>query len=464
MTMPDDLIGYFNRGNAFFKAQRFADALEQYDLALRLRPGHPRVLLNRGQALRNLGRFDEAIAALRAASAGEPDNADTLRALAQLLFAARRPEEAADGAASALTLAPTDSALHVLHGLALRMARRPADAIAAFQAAEALDPTVRRRSDAGACRLMLGEFADGWRDFDQRGHSPEAAHLAARMAPKWLGQDPVGKTILVHAEQGLGDTIHFGRYLPLMAERGARVLFAPQPALKRLFKSLAWPAPPARPLSLVDLGDPGLAFDYQVRTMSLPLAFQTRLETIPARTPYLAVEPSLAAKWRAAVGDQGFRIGVAWDGSADARRAGRTFDPRLLAPFADMPGVRLISLQKDDPTHSAADLAMLGIETLPGELDAGGEAFVDTAAVIGACDLVITLDSAIAHLSGALARPTWIALSRHGEWRWLMERTSSPWYPSTRLWRQSQLDDWPPVFAAMKAELERQRSKPTQSG
>lgn len=461
--MPDDLIGYFNRGNALFKAQRFADALEQYDLGLSLRPGHPRLLLNRGQALRNLGRFDEAVEALRAASAGEPDNPDTLRALAHLLFDMRRPEEAADCAASAIRLGSTDSALHVLHGLALRMARRPADAVAAFQAAEALDPTVRRRADAGACRLMQGEFADGWRDFEHRGHSANAAHLAARRAPKWLGQDPAGKTILVHAEQGLGDSIHFGRYLPLMAEKGAQVLFAPQPALKRLFKSLEWPALPASPLSLVDLEDPGLAFDYQVRTMSLPLAFQTRLETIPARTPYLAAEPSLVAKWRAAVGDQGFRIGVAWDGSADARRAGRTFDPRFLAPIAKLPGVRLISLQKDDPTHSAADLSMLGIETLPGELDPDGEAFVDTAAVIETCDLVITLDSAIAHLSGALARPTWIALSRHGEWRWLMERTSSPWYPGTRLWRQSRLDDWTPVFAAMRTELERQRAKPTQS-
>jgi len=336
------------------------------------------------------------------------------------------------------------------------MARRPGEAIAAFGAAQALDPAGRYISHIGSCELMLGDFEQGWRDFDTRGHSRQAAERAARKAPQWTGQDPRGKTVLVHAEQGLGDSIHFSRYLPMMAAAGAKVLFAPQRPLRRLFASLDWPTD-AEPMTLVDLADPDLRFDYQVRTMSLPLAFSTRLETIPARTPYLAAEPERASQWRSVLGERGFKVAVAWTGSANARDAGRSFDPRWLAPIAKLPGVRLISVQKDDSGHDRAGLAAMGIETPDRELDAGEEAFVDTAAVIAACDLVITLDSAVAHLAGALARPVWIALSRHGEWRWLENRADSPWYPTARLWRQTTLDDWAPVFEAMRAELEFRR-------
>ncbi len=452
--VPQNFADHFNQGNALFKQRRFADALEQYELGLALQPGQPRLLLNRGQALRNLGRHDEAIASLEASARAEPANPEPLKVLAALLYALRRPEEAVDCAHRALALDPQDAGQHALLGLALRMARRPRDAIAAFHAAQALDPSGQYMSHIGACALMLGDFEAGWRDFDRRGHSPIAAERAASQAPKWTGQDPRGKTILVHAEQGLGDSIHFSRYLPMMASAGARVLFAPQPPLRRLFGSLQWPQG-AAPLTLADLSDPGLRFDYQVRTMSLPLAFSTRIETIPARTPYLAAEPELASRWRSVVGPRGFKIGVAWRGSDHAVNAGRSFDPQWLGPLARLPGVRLINLQKDDPNHDRAHLAALGIETLDGELDAGGDAFIDTAAVIAACDLVITLDSAVAHLAGALAGPTWIALSRHSDWRWLEDRADSPWYPTARLWRQATLDDWTPVFAAMRAELER---------
>ena len=451
--MTQNLADHFNQGNALFKQQRFAEALQQYDLGLALRPGQPRLLLNRGQALRNLGRHGEAIEALEASARAEPGNPEPLKALGQLLYAMRRPDEAAACAARALALDPRDAAQQALRGVALRMARRPKEAIAAFRAAQALDPSGRYMSYIGGCELLLGDFEQGWRDFDTRGHSRQAAERAARKAPKWTGQDPRGKTILVHAEQGLGDSIHFSRYLPMMAAAGAKVLFAPQPPLRRLFASLDWPRT-AAPMTLADLADPDLRFDYQVRTMSLPLAFSTRLETIPARTPYLSAEPELVSQWRSILGERGFKIGVAWKGSDDAAKGGRNFDPRWLAPIARLPGVRLINLQKDDPEHDRASLDAIGIETLAPELDAGKDAFVDTAAVIAACDQVITLDSAVAHLAGALARPAWIALSRHGEWRWLEDRADSPWYPTARLWRQTTLDDWAPVFHAMRAELE----------
>lgn len=444
--MASTLAELFEKGADLFRQGRFGDAVDVYDAALALRPGQPRILLNRGQALRKLGRYDEAIESLTAAADGEPDAITPLNALGEVLLQLRRPQALVACLERAVAICPDRADVRMSLGVALRMDRRPQDAIAAFERAEQLDPSVKARPHIAACELMLGDYERGWRDFETRGSTP-AFVTRFGAAPRWTGGPIAGKTVLVHAEQGLGDTLMFCRYLPLMAKAGARVLFAPQRPLRRLMAQL--------PVEIVDLADGDLAFDLNVRTMSLPLAHRTRVETIPRDTPYLAADPALAAMWRSLMGAHGYRIGVAWRGSANADGAGRSFDPALLAPLARQPGVRLISLQKDDDEHTPSRLAALGIETLPQELDADGDAFVDTAAVIAQCDLVITLDSAVAHLAGALGRPVWIALSRHAEWRWLMERDDSPWHPTACLWRQTAMDDWAPVFAGMEAALAR---------
>lgn len=442
--MPNALADLFNAANARFRDGRFHEALALYDEALRLKPGQPRILLNRGQALRKLDRLDEAAAALADAAAREPEALEPLTALAEVLLQLRRPAALVEAMQRAVALRPDMAALHQSLGVAYRLDRRFDEAVAAFETAVRLDPAIRR-SHIGAARLMLGDYANGWRDFETRGFDAAFVHRFGDI-PRWTGEQAIaGKTVLVHAEQGLGDTLMFSRYIPLMAAAGARVLFAPQKPLRRLMAQL-----PAR---IVDLNDADLSPDLTVRTMSLPLAHRTTLETIPNATPYLAADPALVELWRTVVGGDGYRIGVAWQGSANAEQAGRSFDPAHLAPLAALPGVRLISLQKDDPANPPGRLAALGIETLARELDAGADAFVDTAAVMASLDLVITLDSAVAHLAGALGRPTWIALSRHSEWRWLIDRTDSPWNPAARLWRQTTMDDWTPVFAAMRDAL-----------
>jgi hypothetical protein len=252
-------------------------------------------------------------------------------------------------------------------------------------------------------------------------------------------EDAQGKVVLIHVEQGLGDTIQFCRYLPMLEDLGARVLFGVQTELRALMRGLS-------PTVEIVASDT-IYFDYHAPLMSLPRSLGTRLGTIPADVPYLAAEPERVARWTRRIGEDGFRIGVSWAGGATI--PGRAFSPGHLMAIAALPGVRLISLQKG----GEAAPPDLKIERLEG-LDEGADAFVDTAAVMQSLDLVITCDTAIAHLAGALARPAWVALSHVPEWRWLLDRADSPWYPTLRLFRQKTRGDWESVFAAMAAVLQ----------
>jgi hypothetical protein len=198
-------------------------------------------------------------------------------------------------------------------------------------------------------------------------------------------------------------------------------------------------------------------FDAQIAVSSLPRAFATRLDSVPAAAPYLAPEPERAQKWAARIGDAGFRVGIVWQGNPNPEvDMARSIPLVAFAPLTGIPGVRMISLQKGSGVEQLAELpAGMRIETLGDDFDAGPDAFVDTAAAMMALDLVVTCDTSVAHLAGALARPTWVALKQDAEWRWLRDRDDSPWYPTLRLFRQTRRGDWSDVFAAMASELEK---------
>jgi hypothetical protein len=319
------------------------------------------------------------------------------------------------------------------------------EAIAAFDAALSLRPDdADAHYNKSAALLLRGEFDAGWKAYEHR--KRQAIPLGARSfkPPVWLGDREIaGKTILVHGEQGLGDTIQFSRYVKLLEREGARVLFAPQTSLLGLMKGLDAEA------ALVDVDDASLKFDLHCPLLSLPLALDTRLDTIPSYDRYLRADPDRVATWRSRLGP-GFKIGLAWNGSAFGASVGRSA-PRSLFAGLLRPGVRLISLQKavDGGTPSSDD----AIETLGVEFDAGRDAFVDAAAVIECLDLVISVDTATAHLAGALGARVWIALKRSPDWRWLLDRSDSPWYPTARLFRQRATDDWSAVFTDMSAAL-----------
>jgi hypothetical protein len=260
--------------------------------------------------------------------------------------------------------------------------------------------------------------------------------------PRWRGEKLEGRTLLIHAEQGLGDTIQFCRY-PFPTD--GKVVFEAQPRIARLMGT--------RPdATIVRVGDPLPPFDLTCPLMALPAIHATTEATIPANVPYLSAEPDAVARWRERVGDQGFRVGIAWQGNPARREdAGRSIRLEHFLPLTSLPGVRLISLQKD---VGAEQLAQgMAVESLGADFDSGPDGFIDTAAAMMNLDLVISSDTAIPHLAGALGRPVWVALRAVPDWRFMLERTDSPWYPTMRLFRQRHRDEWRPVFAAIKDAL-----------
>jgi hypothetical protein len=266
-------------------------------------------------------------------------------------------------------------------------------------------------------------------------------------APHWQGEDLAGRDIVVYGEFHFGDIIQFVRFLPLLSRRGAKVSLACHNKLTRLFRAL-------KPnVSFLDPSEARRPFDFQCALMSLPLWLGIELSSVPNQTPYLAAEENLVIHWKNKVGARGFKIGIAWEGRPQRAVDRRKFALAEFAPLARIPGVRLISLQKEFGVEQLEELpAGLTVETL-GEFDDGPDAFIDTAAVMESLDLIVTSDTSIAHLAGALGRPTWVALKNVPDWRWLLDRDDSPWYPTLRLFRQETSGDWTSVLANMEREL-----------
>ncbi len=446
---PEVGVAHSNKGNALHKLGRLEEALASYDRAFELTPNDPTVLMNRGATLSALGRLDEAVASYDAALGLDGDHAEAHSNRGVALRELGRPEAALESLDRALALQPSFAEAHSNRGNALHDLGRFADAVAAHNRSIALRPDYPDAYwNRSQTELLLGDLEAGWMDYERRKLKDPPIANRIYEQPFWFGaENYLGKTVLIHAEQGLGDTIQFCRYTLMLERLGVKVLFAPQRPLRALMRTLS----PS--IQIVDADDPGLSFDYHWPLMSLPLTFGTRLDTIPAETPYLAAEPERAARWRARIGAEGFRIGLSWRGSDGRVSVERAFSPLHFGRLAILPGVRLISLQKGE---GAAELNVLEgklrIERLEG-LDDGPDAFLDTAAVMQACDLVITCDTAVAHLGGALGRPTWILLKHVPDWRWLLDRSDSPWYPTVRLFRQEARGDWEPVFLRVEAAL-----------
>lgn len=470
------------RATCLSELSRTGEALSLLDTATRLRPNLPGPWLTLGDVLRAAGEHQQALEAYDRAALLAPHNARVHERRARSLIALRRAAEALSACETALSLKPGSPSIRTLHAAMLIENRRhqeaaprlraliadhpeapeayvnlgvvlndlgdPQAALTLYQQAVQRDRSLASaRVNAAAALLKAGDFSRGWRLYEQRGGYLKDCRAAGIDRPPWLGQTPIaGRTIRVQAELGLGDTLQFCRYLPMLQAAGARVLFASQPPLAALMRTL-------RPMvELADFDfDTRQTFDEHVRLLSLPLAFGIGEGVIPAADkPYLSADPVRVARWRARLGDHGFRIGVCWKGS-DVRN-GRAFPLSALAGVASVPCVRLISLQTGPAAQDAPPPGMT-LETLGANFDAGPDAFLDAAAVIEHCDLVITTDTSIGHLAGALGRETWIPLNLDCCWRWMLDREDSPWYPRHRLFRQTVMDDWKPVFARMEARL-----------
>lgn len=445
---PDYPVALSNSGKLLFSLRRFDEALVAFDKAIALAPENADDWNNRAGALRELGRLEESLVACERAVQLRSDFAEAVLNHASVLMKLGRHDEALAIYRKAKTLKQDFAAALCGEGLTLNALARHDEALAAFDEAARLGD-VDAISNRGCLHLLLGDFEQGWEGYERRwlaGRSLEEA-LGVKF-PTWSGKIVAGERLLIMNDHGLGDTIQFSRYAMLAARAGADVTFLCPRNLHRLFKAYEG-------VRLVDEIQASETFDAQIAVSSLPRAFGTRLENIPAPVPYLRAEAEVRAKWAARIGAEGFKIGIHWQGNPNpAADIGRSFPLAALAPLAAWPNVRLISLQKGAGIEQLASLPPgMAVETLGEDFDAGPDAFLDTAAAIAHLDLVVTCDTSIAHLAGALGAPVWVALKHVAEWRWLRERVDSPWYPSMRLFRQAERDQWGELFTRMAAVL-----------
>lgn len=444
---PDYASALKYRADILSDLGRFEAALADYDRVLKIAPGNAAALNNRGTALLRLKRDEDALAAFDAASALQPDSPEILNNRGAALRALGQPAEALAAFDRAAALRPDYVEAAVNRGSALQDLARYDEALASCAQAQAMDPGYATAHwNEATLRLLTGDLSRGFELAEWRTKVP-ALGLATPdfTQPLWLGADTIeGKTILVHADLGFGDTIHFARYIPMLAARGARVIARVQAALQKLISSVEGVA------QCIDKVAPLPAFDLHCPLSSLPLAFGTTLENIPSAVPYLPA-PALPEAWRDRLGTDGRpKIGLVWSGNAThTNDRNRSISAELLAPLLARDAT-FVGLQTE---VRPSDKAALGER---GNLIQGGQFFgdfSDTAAVVAALDLVITVDTSAAHLAGALGRPVWLLLPYVPDWRWLLDRDDSPWYPTARLFRQDSSRDWGAVIARLDRAL-----------
>jgi tetratricopeptide (TPR) repeat protein len=504
-----------DRGTVLAGLRRFAEALASFDVAIALEAGHADAWTNRGNALHELGNYEEALISHDKAIALEPEAARPWVNKASTLDRMHRHDEALTCYATAIALAPKVADTWSNRGVALRHANRLDEAMASFDRAIAIDPAcinawlnrgalqdlLRQHAKAlldfeqallivpgnpealsgdALARLAIGEFQAGWEHYEHRWKCHGAERLRHERLPLWLGEQSLeGKRILLWAEQGLGDTIQFCRYAPLVARLGAEVVLEVPASLNRLMTTLG-------ECRVVSQGETLPECDFQTPLLSLPLAFKTRLDSIPVAPAYLHALESDILRWRNAGGHvkrRNLRTAAAPDGNhppsgiVGARQASVLRPPALparmpligiacsgnpthardasrsmpLAAFAPLQKIaNLVLLQKDVTEDDTLFLRGNSAIHFPGKEIAD---FADTAAIVAGLDLVISVDTALAHLAGALGAPVWILLPWASDWRWQLERSDSPWYPSARLFRQDRPGNWEGVMARVFGAL-----------
>lgn len=414
---PDLVEALNNRGNALMGLGCSLDAIKDFERALEINPAYSDAWSNRGIALRNLGKLRAALNSYERALERNPRHTDTL----------------------------------YNKGIVLAELGRPTEAMVCYQEVLGIQPDrIGARWNLGLCQLQMGDFEQGWAAYESRWEEPQlAAGKRVYPQPLWLGDQPLhDKTILLHAEAGLGDTLQFCRYVGMVAELGARVVLEVQPELEKLLAGLHGMS------QIVARNSPLPPFDFHCPLMSLPLALRTRLSSIPAHVPYIRADDARRSGWECILGPRSKpRVGLVWSGNPKHRNDhNRSMAFNDLMPLLD-DGIEWVSLQKD---VRDADKAALNARTDIRDFSDSLIDFSDTAALIDHMDLVISVDTSVAHLAGAMGKPVWILLPFVAEWRWLINRNDSPWYPTARLFRQGAIGQWANVMDEVSREL-RQR-------
>jgi len=480
---PSSLAAAEGAVECLWRERRYAEALEPVRRLVALQPGATGPARKLLGALRAARKFPDAEREARALLARHPEQLDVLIDVAGVLRDCGRADEAVELARRAVAMAPRSVEAHINLGAALSDREDLDGAAAAFLKVLDLKPdSAEVQANLGAVRyrqgntdaaiacyraalksspdnlnahwnlshalLQKGEYREGWAEYEWRWKTEKAALVAERRNlpwPRWEGGPVAGKSVFVYTEQGFGDGIQFARYVPLLAAAGARVTLETQKELERLFRSLGGVE------RLVARGATISGVELQVPIMSLPLAMGTTLANLPAAVPYLAAEPEAAARWRERLaGLPRPRVGLCWKGGRKfAADHLRSLSASMLAPLLGVREAGFVALQKELGPEELAAAGLSGLRRVADELTD----FAETAALIANLDLVIAVDTSVAHLAGALGKPLWVMLPEPPDWRWLRGRRDSPWYPTAQLFRQPAPGDWAAVVAAVARAL-----------
>ena len=480
---PNSFILWNILGVSAYEIQKFDYAIMSYKKAISINPKYEHAYNNLGIILRHQGKLDSAIEAYEKAISNKPDNALFYNNLGALFSEKGKNNEALEACKKAILLKSDYAEAYNNLGAVLRDQGKISEALEACkkaillksdyaeaynnlgavlrdqgkisEALEACKKAILIKTDYAEAYYSLsfshnlkGDLENGFKLYEWRLREKRFIARTPRKHLIWDGKKSVlGKKFFVYEEQGLGDIIQFTRYLLLLKNKGAEVTFKVKHKMHALIKTLD------EDIILVE-SDPDLNnIDFESPLMSLPYLFNTRLNTIPSMTSYLYADQEKIKSWSERLTKDSFKVGICWQGSKAKIDFGRSFPLKLFKDISKLPKIELISLHKGEGENQIKDISF-DLTTLGDDFDAGEYAFEDTAAIMMNCDLIITSDTATAHLAGALGCPTWVALKKVPDWRWMLEQKDSPWYPSMKLYRQKQRENWNNVFQTIKEELE----------
>ncbi len=443
---------YGNLGGVLREKGRFKEAIAACRRATQLKPDYVEAYGHLGISLYEQGCYDEAMENFERAIQLKPDCADSYSNLGGVLVKQNQLEEAISACRRAIRLKPDFAEAYNNLGIALFNKGLYAEAIENFdQAIEVKPDYVGAYMNRAFTFLLKGDFKRGWKDYcwRRKAESEKTVYPHRYQVPLWDGSPFAGSRLLVHYEQGAGDNIQCVRYLPLVKSHGGTVIFETPKSLSGLLREfdgideLVEASCEGKP--------PSVEFDFYIPLMDLPRVFGTALETIPADVPYLYADTAKVRYWQKRLAEPGFKVGIVWAGSARHKNDyNRSCPLKHFAPLADIPGVQLYGLQKGPPAAQVEQVAdKMSVVNLGEEF----EDFTDTAAVIENMDLIISVDTSVLHLVGAMAKPAWALIPFVPDWRWLLDRRDNPWYPTARLFRQKRRGDWQGVLTRAAAEL-----------
>ena len=449
---PDSPDAYANKGNTLKELQLFEEALANYEQAISLNPNFAEDYSNRGVALQELNRFDEALESYDRAIAIKPDYADAYSNRGNALKELKRFDEALESYDRAIAIKPNYADAYYNRGITLQELNRLDEALKNYDRAVAIKPDhASAHWNQSLCNLLGGNFKDGLQGYEWRWKSEDMSKTAGIRnfsQPLWLGEESLkDKTILLYAEQGLGDTIQFCRFVSLVTKLGAKVILEVQRPLVKLLKDLNGVT------QIIAKCDDLPKFDYQCPLLSLPLAFKTELHNIPTVLQHITGDSGKVTSWQAKLGEKSnLRVGLVWSGNTIHKNDhNRSLTLSQLLPHLPS-DIEYVCLQKE---LRDIDKELLAKHT---EIKYFGDAlgdFTDTAALCELMDVVISVDTSVVHLAGSLVKPTWVLLPYSPDWRWLLDRVDSPWYPSAKLYRQEKIGDWDGALVKVKADLEK---------